>query len=208
MEKAALIYKGQSAHPRTKWVKWLNGGKTNLMILSTLELLNSCDIVMVLSQLLLVKQAVIPVTQLLIPVKTTGVKAAPRTHANAANVQPQKQRREKSTSNQHFRFVSEAPSHSLPIFVLFQKPVMNNIRGWIQNGNTLVCGWINQVAVAHRFHSSPQLAKHWSVLEQNTDLQNSSWNCIVCGNVKNPSQWAWVPLGASPQLCVNGDATG
>lgn len=38
------------------------------MILSTLNLLNSCNIVMVLSQLLLVKQAVIPVTQLLIPV--------------------------------------------------------------------------------------------------------------------------------------------
>lgn len=36
------------------------------MILSTLNLLNSCDIVMVLSQLLLVKQTVIPVTQLLV----------------------------------------------------------------------------------------------------------------------------------------------
>lgn len=39
------------------------------MILSTLNLLDSRNIVMVLSQLFLVKQAVIPVTQLLIPVK-------------------------------------------------------------------------------------------------------------------------------------------
>lgn len=44
------------------------------MVLSALHLLNSCDIVMVLSQLLLVKQAVVPVTQLLVPAKKTGVK--------------------------------------------------------------------------------------------------------------------------------------
>lgn len=50
----------------------MKGRKANLMILSTLNLLNSCNIVMVLSQLLLVKQAVIPVTQLLIPGKDSN----------------------------------------------------------------------------------------------------------------------------------------
>lgn len=49
----------------------LNGkkNKNNLMIMSALNLLNSCNIVVVLSQFLLIKQAVVPVTQLLIPVK-------------------------------------------------------------------------------------------------------------------------------------------
>lgn len=37
--------------------------------MSALNLLNSCNIVVVLSQFLLIKQAVVPVTQLLIPVR-------------------------------------------------------------------------------------------------------------------------------------------
>jgi len=53
---------------KKKWTKclWLSRLKINLNVTFILNITNSSDVVMILSQLLFITQAVVPVTQLLI----------------------------------------------------------------------------------------------------------------------------------------------